>query len=309
MKVNFSSMYRASAAWAFAVIRRLRFRGGFAVGAIVLSLVLSLALSFTVQGCSPAVHETGLTWDGNPLRIAARLDHPTRDTLRAEGWEALVDHPPARILRVEPGEWGDSLRLLEFEDDVKAYTAFQQLSPDREAVAVGEAVCGDRVCFRRGRWIGALDAWSWKGGEWYAGHLALPDAPVPGNMPDVFGSLLHQDRFAGSERVLTGEFMGLPLKDAVYAMQVDCRGDTAWVYASPRVKTDFAESLARQPGWDLDTVRGLWQGVEVRSMLPDLPPVILRFSRRGMVGVEGCFDKELTSYWLKMQARGLKNLK
>lgn len=262
-----------------------------------------------LAACGSSTSESGLSWNGQPMAVASRLNAPARDSLAARGWDALSEHRPARLLRIEAGEWGDTLWLLEFAGELEAYTAFQQLTPDPEAVALGEALCGDRVCFRRGRWIGALDAWSWKGGDWFASRLALPGPAPEGNIPQVFGSLLHQDRLPGSERVLTGTFMGRPVEHPVFAMKVDCHGDTAWVYASPHLKTDFAETLARQPGWGVDTLGGLWKGVEVYSELTELPPVILRLSRHGMVGVEGCFDKELTSYWLKMQARGLKKLK
>jgi hypothetical protein len=269
---------------------------------------LVLTLSLLACGKS-AEHEAGLTWNEAPLRVALRLDNPVFDTLRHYNWEALTLHPPKRILRIEPGEWGDSLWLLEYDNNVAAYTAFQQLSADGESVALGEAVCGDRVCFRRGRWIGALDAWSWKGSGWITRSLSLPGVPDSEGGPEIFGSMVHQGRIAGSERVLTGEFMGLASAGAVFAIQVECHGDTAWVYASPALKMDFAESLAKQMGWGVDTLRGLVRGVEVYSEISDLPPVILRFSTRGMVGVEGCFDRELTDFWLKMQARGLKNLK
>lgn len=243
------------------------------------------------------------------MPVAARVTAPSADSLRVHGWESLIRHRPQRMLRVDGGEWGDTLWLLEFADDLSAYAAFQQLSPDPEAVAAGEAVCGERVCFRRGKWIGGVDAWSWKGGDWFTPRLTLPGPQPTSHLPETFGSLLQQDRIPGSERILTGEFMGRAVSDPVFAMKADCRGDTAWVYAAPRMPAGFAESLARQPGWGVDTVRGLWKGLEIYSELTELPPVILRFSSKGMVGVEGCFDKELTSYWLKMQARGLKNLK
>jgi len=276
----------------------------------VFFLITSALTALALAACGGASREeSGLSWSGAPLPVAARLSAPTADSLRAHGWEALVRHKPRRMLRVAAGEWGDTLWLLEFKDDLSAYAAFQQLSPDDEAIASGEAVCGERVCFRRGRWIGSLDGWSWKGGDWFAARLTLPGPEPEGNLPAIFGSLLHQDRIPGSERVLSGEFMGLAVSDPVYAMKADCRGDTAWVYAAPRVPPGFAESLSRQPGWGVDTLRGLWKGLEVHSELTELPPVILRFSGKGMVGVEGCFDEELTSYWLKMQARGLKNLK
>src|SRR5690606_24171440 len=116
------------------------------------------------------------------------------------------------------------------------------------SVILGETACGDRVCFRRGRWMGAVDSWSWKKGEWFARALALPDAPVPDGIPEVFGSLLHQARVPGSERILTGMFLGHPVDVPVYALKVDCRGDTAWVYAAQGLKDEFAALLASGAG-------------------------------------------------------------
>lgn len=270
---------------------------------------MAALLAAALTACGPSPHETGLNWNGKPMRVAERQDAPTREALVTQGWEAVVNHPPARILRVEAGEWGDSLWLLEFRDEEQAYVAYQEVSPDVGSVILGETACGDRVCFRRGRWIGAVDSWSWKKGEWFARSLALPDAPVPDGLPAAFGSLLHQARIPGSERILTGTFMGAPVSVPVYAVKVDCRGDTAWVYAAPGLADDFAAALARVPGWQRDTVQESGQKVTLTWDTGELPPVFLRFSRKGMVGVEGCFDRDLTSFWLKMQARGLKKLK
>jgi hypothetical protein len=60
------------------------------------------------------------------------------------------------------------------------------------------------------------------------------------------------------------------------------------------------------PGWRIDTTA---HGLRFSQVSPEMPPVLLDFSKRGMVGVEACFDEDLTFYWLKMQARGLKSLK
>lgn len=279
---------------------------GRAIPAVPLILPLAAAV-FTA--CGPSPHEAGLTWNGKPLRVVERQEAPSRDSLRTQGWEALVNHAPQRILRVEPGEWGDSLWLLEFADEQQAYVAYQQVSADPDAVLLGETACGARVCFRRGRWIGAVDSWSWKKGDWFARALAMPDAPVPDGIPPVFGSLLHRNRVPGSERILTQAFMGHPVDGPVYAVKVDCRGDTAWLYAAPGLDPAFAAAFTPASGWTRDTLAGFPRVLEVASTVQELPPVFLRFSGRGMVGVEGCFDRDLTGFWLKMQARGLKKLK
>ena len=268
-----------------------------------------IACVAVLAACGPSPHEAGLTWNGKLVRVVERRDAPPRDSLLTHGWEALVNHAPRRILRVEPGEWGDSLWLLEFEDPRQAYVAYQQVSPEVASLTTGETVCGDRVCFRRGRWIGAVDFWSWKRGDWFEQALALPDAPIPDGIPELFGSLLHQGRIAGSERILTDAFMGQSVHVPVFAVKIDCRGDTAWLYAAPGLQAEFARALGRGSGWGLDSVPGGGKTLEVYSELTELPPVFLRFSGRGMVGVEGCFDHTLIDFWLKMQARGLGKLK
>lgn len=78
------------------------------------------------------------------------------------------------------------------------------------------------------------------------------------------------------------------------------------IYASRRLTAGFARELARGPGWRLDTLAGR---LEVFSEFAELAPVRLRFSRKGMAGVEGCFDEKLTSGWLSRQERALKKLK
>ena len=275
-------------------------------------LAAAWAALLLLQACGDGVsREPGVEWQGKPLGVAERVAGPDDDALQAAGWAAPVTGAfasgrPRLLLRVIPGAWGDTLHLLDFENEVAAYAAFQQLAAAPEDIAAGVSPCGDRVCFRRGRWIGILDAWSWKGASWIGSALALPgDAPFA-TVPEVFGSLLHQGRMPGSERVLSGEFMGRDIAATVFAVQADCRGDTALIYAARGLKTDFARALAGRPGWGLDTAAGHF---EVFSEFSELAPVRLRFSRKGMVGVEGCFDEKLTSEWLARQERALKKLK
>jgi hypothetical protein len=272
---------------------------------------------FLLWACGgPSFHEEGLEWNGAPLRVESRMAKPEPEALRALGLEALAGqsgtdgHFPERILRIAPGEWGDSLRLLDFGGELEAYAAFQELAWLPEDVAAGVTVHGDRVCFRRGKWIGMVEAWNWKDVEAFDRALALPGAPVAGGIPALFGSMVHQRRLPGSERILTTHFMGLKIASPVFSVRVDCQGDTAWVYASQGLRksaaTAFTAQLLRSPGWRVDT---LSDGIQVSRTLSELPPAILWFSNRGMVGVEACFDEDLTKNWLKMQARGLKGLK
>src|SRR5690606_3966664 len=99
-----------------------------------------IACVAVLVACGPSPHEAGLTWNGKLLRVVERQDAPPRDSLLTQGWEALVNHAPRRILRVEPGEWGDSLWLLEFEDPRQAYVAYQQVSPEVASLTTGETV-------------------------------------------------------------------------------------------------------------------------------------------------------------------------
>lgn len=282
-----------------------RFTPAAALAALLAALPAAL-----LQGCGGASsHEPGLEWNGSPMPVESRTAVPDSAAMRA-AVPILGTMLPKRVLRIAPGEWGDSLRILEFEGELEAYAAFQELASLPEDVAAGVTAQGDRICFRRGRWVAVTDAWTWKGADVFDRALALPDAALPGGIPDLFGSMVHQDRIPGSERILTRTFLGFQTEVPVFSVQVDCHGDTAWVYASPGMRRGRAESfmarLARLPGWQADTVAS---GLELSQNSPELPPLTLHFSKRGMVGVEACFDKKLTSYWLKMQSRGLKSLK
>jgi hypothetical protein len=260
-----------------------------------------------VMACGgPSPHVSGVEWKGEPLRVGVRFERPDADALSAEGLHALRRQPPVRMLNIVPGEWGDSLKLLEFDDDVQAYTAFQELAGQPDDIAMGISVYGDRVCFRRGRWIGILDAWSWKGEGWFDKALELPGSATLGELPAAFGSMPHRGRIPGSERILTSEFMGQNSTVPVFALKLDCRGDTAWFYAAPELRPTFADSLVRLQRWHADTLKN---GLQVSSDFFELAPTRLLFLRGGMAGVEGCFDENLTKEWLKIQFMALRSLK
>jgi hypothetical protein len=269
-------------------------------------LLAAVLIASLFQGCGPSAHESGLEWNGEPMRVLSRVEKPGDDALRTGGWETLTEYPPKRILGIAPGEWGDSQHLLEYEGNLEAYAAFQEMALQDEDVAAGLTVCGERVCFRRGRWIGVIDAGSWKGVTWFENALALPGAASAVGIPAVFGSLLQQGRLPGSERILTREFLGIKTEARIFTVRVECRGDTSLVYASPDLQFSFADALLQQPGWRQETTE---TGLYVSREISDLPPSQLQFSKRGMAGVEGCFDENLTKKWLKMQVRGLKGLK
>jgi hypothetical protein len=273
----------------------------------LLTLAFAAAFLLVLQSCgAPSPHVSGVEWKGEPLRVIARSDKPGIDALRAAGFDALHRHPPQRILAIAPGEWGDSLRLLEFHGELQAYAAFQELASNPEDIPTGISPCGERVCFRRGRWIGVVDAWSWKGGGWMEDALALPEGSLPGELPAAFGSMPHRGRIPGTERILTDVFMGQASTVMVFAVRADCRGDTAWLYAAPDLQPSFGDSLVRLQRWRADSLK---TGLQTSAEFLELSPATLRFSGNGMAGVEGCFDKDLTSDWLKNQSAALKSLK
>jgi hypothetical protein len=259
-----------------------------------------------LAACGGSEYEDGLEWKGEPVRVTARAPRPGTEALRILNLEALAGHPPRRILDAAPGEWGDSLKFLEFGGELEAYAAFQELASHPDDIAAAVTVHGDRVCFRRGKWIVLVDAWSWKTGDWFDASLSLPEAAMPGGTPNAFASLLHRGRIPGSERILTGEFLGLKIASPVFSVRMDCRGDTAWLYAIPEIRASFADELARLPGWRADSAIA---PLQLFLDSPEFPPFVLRFDQGGAVGVEGCFDEDLTNYQLKMQMRGLKSVK
>lgn len=274
------------------------------------SSCIAFSAGLLLQACGGGpVIEPGLDWNGVPLHIAARVETPPVEVLHDAGFASLamsptsMGAPPRQLLRIMPGEWGDSLKLLEFDDEKAAYVAFQDLASRSEDVTAGTTVCGTRVCFRRGRWIGMVDAWEWKGEGWLESGLSLPGNPLGGGAPSAFESLLQQGRLSGSERILTGDFLGMKTRRLVFSVQVDCYGDTAWLYAAPELSRQFGDSLARLPGWQVDSTE---RDLQIRLESGENPTAVLRFRGSGMVGVEGCFDYELTESWLKKQGRALK---
>src|SRR5690606_32064936 len=88
----------------------------------LLTLAFTAVFSLALLSCGKSSpHVSGVEWKGEPLRVIARSDNPGIDALQAVGLEALQRHPPQRILAIAPGEWGDSLRLLEFPGELQAY--------------------------------------------------------------------------------------------------------------------------------------------------------------------------------------------
>ena len=284
----------------------------FSVRPFLIGTACVLPLLFALTACGrKSAREPGLEWKNVPLEIVSRIEKPTRDQLGAEGFPYLSG-PPRRLLRArasDPGTDGiDSLSLLDFGDEAAAYAAFQEVASNPDDFAEGFAVDGERVYFRRGPWVGAMAIGSWRGVNELVNGLSVPGVPMgnPYALPPQFASLMHQGRMEGSERILTGEFVGLPFQGRVYAVRMNCQGDTAWVFASAHLTREFGMRAATALKGNLDSSEG---DLAVLANSPGFIPLKLRFSGAGMVGVEGCFDDSLTNFWIKMQARGLKKLK
>ena len=272
--------------------------------------VVGAALLAALGGLSACgdgtLNARGVAWMGEPLPLTARAEHPDVDLLHPLALSGLSGHAPRQLLQARNGAWGDSLVLLEFADEAVAYAAFQSVAGTPDELEAGQAVCGGRVCFRKGRWIGMLDAWSWKGGEWFDAALELPGGAPMGAQPGLFGAMLHGGRIRGSERVLHDAFLGLKPPVTVYAVRMECGGDSAWLYAAPGMGRAFAVAVLATPGWRPDTSG---RTLTLHRELADWAPARLDFGPGGMVGVEGCHDAVLTARWLNLQKNGLKKLK
>lgn len=257
------------------------------------------------------MYEAGLEWKNEPMEVVSRVENPDGRHLAEAGFR-LDGATPRRLLKARAEDAGtegdDSVSLLDFGEETAAFTAFQELSSNAEDFAEGFALREDRAYFRRGSWIGSMGLWSWRGIAELENSLSVPGMPAGTRygLPGAFASLMRQKRIEGSERLLTREFLGLPLAAPVYAARYECSGDTAWIYASARVGPDFGLRAARTFGGSVDSSRG---DLRVTAKSQTSSPLHLRFSSQGMVGVEGCFEDSLTNFWIKMQARALKNLK
>ena len=281
----------------------------FATMIRILAFTLSSCILLAACGREHA-REPGLEWKNVPMEITSRVDKPTGEQVVAAGFPDLGG-TPRRLLKARSGdeaEGGDTLTLLDFGDEATAYAAFQDVESNPEDFTEGFAVHEDRAYFRRGQWVGAMPIGSWRGITELVNALSLPGVPMgsPYALPDAFASLLHQGRVEGSERILTREFMGIPFEGRVYAVRLNCQGDTAWVFASAHLTREFGFRVGKALKGSLDSSTG---ELAVVAHSFTFSPLELRFSRAGMVGVEGCFDDSLTNFWIKMQTRGLKNVK
>jgi|GEM_PF-3511097 len=265
-------------------------------------------------------HEAGLEWKGAPMEIVQRLDDPASDPLNNDSTVLPVLFRgairPHRLWTARTGdasnESPDSISLLDYGSETNSWLVFQELAQNADDFAQGFAITPDRVYFRRGTWIGSTASSRWKGIGDLSNSLAVPGAPagVDYTLPAEFNSLIGQQRVDGSERIVTGTFLGLAVpvpQTRIYAAQYPCRGDTAWVYASATLPADFGNRVAQAFGLKSDSGKGSEQ--EFRFFSVSVSPVHLRFSGEKMAGVEGCFDDSLTDFWIKMQTRALKKLK
>jgi hypothetical protein len=221
-----------------------------------------------------------ITWEGVALTPLREVSSPSTSSLYREGFPASLDILPKRLVK-----FPDSMTFLEFQDEDKAYAAFQQFS-NPEELEKGFLQRGGVTLFRKGAWLGM---WFSKGKRENVlrEKIGLPGEVEWGALPQGFSSLLHQGRIAHTERVLCARFLGSVPPVSVFAAQFDCRGDSAWIYFAPDMPISFSKKLNAQ----------------------QLASRLLDFSERGMVGIEGCFDTLLTLNWLEKQKKVLKSLK
>jgi hypothetical protein len=160
---------------------------------------------------------------------------------------------------------------------------------------------GNGTFFRNGKWVGLLPLEMRVEKPWFQSCLSLPESAGWETLPSAFASLLHAGRISGSERVLTRRFLGQIPPVSVLSIQLDCHGDSAWIYVAPGMPKGFAENLIKL-GFNRDSSHSL----AVSRKSPDFPPLRLEFFPQGMVGVEGCFDSFLTERWFQAQGNALK---
>ncbi len=250
-----------------------------------------------------ACHKTGdvgaILWEGSALNPEREMAGPSALQLKAEGFPDM-EPLPVRFLALNQG----SLKILEFPGDAEAYAAFEQLADPAE-LADGFVQRQDTVFFRKGTWLGEWLG-SGKGPDGLRSKLQLPGSEDWGALPEGFASLLHQGRIYQSERVVMGNFLGLSESAPIFTARFDCRGDSAWIYSSPRMPLNFAFEAGKRSGYRLDS-----SGAEktVTSKPGWKSPLRLDFFKSGMAGVEGCFDDSLTIHWVEIQKKALKSLK
>ncbi len=280
------------------ILHRFQILGLFLLGA---------ATVVSMTGCrfGSGENSDGIAWDGETLTTQREFPNPSSAQLHEEGFPANLLPSPKRFLSLQaPGLKGD-LKLLEFPGENEAYGAFQEMAGSSE-LAKGCISRGDRAFFRKGRWLGMLKRDTGNGEDRFKSKLRLPSDKDWGDLPNGFSSLLHQGRFPESERILFQHFLGFPITHEVFAARFDCRGDSAWIYASPSMDISFAFLVGKRQGYHLDSSES---DKTIIASLDSKVPLKLDFFESGMVGVEGCFDDSLTNYWLQTQKKVLKSLK
>ena len=225
----------------------------------------------------------GITWNGKALTLEREVLNPTQNQLNEEGFPIAFVCFPKRFLSFHPADLKDEVKLMEFSGENEAYLTFQRFANSRE-LEEGYLFRGNRVVFRKGKWLGSLIAGPDESKEWLKNTLRFSEMVDWEGIPAGFSSFIFQNRIPASERVIASHFFGSRLDHKVFSARFECIGDSAWVYFSPgmpphAVYTEFNK------------------------------PLKLDFSEFGMVGVEGCFDDSLTNYWIQVQKKVLKSLK
>ena len=243
-----------------------------------------------------------ITWGGASVEVRREILNPSVSQLKEEGFPSLGAVIPRRLLELKD----PTLKLLEFSGEVGSYAAFQRFANPDE-LASGFVTKEEKTFFRKSNWVGIHTAQSGEDGRAaLLAKLSLPGGGDWGGLPRIYGSFLQQGRIPRTERVLLNRFNGVAVSKPVFAAQLDCHGDSAWLYVSPAQPRDLYEEFSRLTGYHLDSSQGS------KTLTSDSGwgfPIRLEFYPFGMVGVEGCFDTSLTSRWLKTQKITLENLK
>ncbi len=256
-----------------------------------------LVAAFACRGRDGDRKSEALAWEGVEVALQREIPHPEPAWLKEEGFPRFEELPAQRFVSVRVGLDSAEIRLLEFRHDFEAYAVFQRIA-DPDELVEGFSDRDGRVFFRAGRWLGTSTQ---LGREDLRSKLDLPHGGW--GTPELFASMIHQGRISHSERVLF-EFLGTNPPVPVFSVQLDCHGDSAWIYASPGMPDLFASEIAHRPGYSMDSASGVAVGGDSGAM----DPIRLEFFEHGMVGIEGCFDSALTTRWLSSQRLALKGL-
>ncbi len=248
-------------------------------------------------------------WEDKPFQAERVVRNPGREFLLGisrssdflDGFKAL----PILYLEYKPEGKDLLLHLFQYQNEDEAFNVFQSIAEPQELSNGWVPDRGKGTYFRKGPWIGYANPGFNLERSWIQEKLNFTGTQDWGQIPTLFASILHLGRIPNSERVFMEEFMGIKPLHPIFAVQMECQGDSAWFYVSPNMPIQFASDLAHL-GYPL-TIRGEEQILRGDSSFSS--PLFLEFSHLGMVGSEGCFDSTLSNQWIYNQKKALKSLK